>query len=251
MSCETASNRISKLAGQISAGIAGLSNKQAFFAGVAVGASGAGLGSLAVARRQKLANFFRRLTDKKSDTPPRQAVPVTGPGPARSGAKPKPRPIPGLASPSRQPKKAKPIPGLPAKQTKTIPILANPSNSAPQTKLQAASIPMQDGQGQTYTPQNSYRVLRPDGSDTGLAITPYLEQGENRQVAEKVGAWGVTHTGTGALLDGPFPSISQAQGLATELSTLRWTAARVPKADVDQARQMIGQYRQSLAEKGG
>lgn len=240
MSCETTSNRISKLAGRISAGIAGLSNKQAFFAGVAVGASGTGLGSLAVARRQKLVNFFGRLTNPQSTLPPRQAVPVIGPSATRS--KPKPKPIPNLAQPSSRSKTPKPIPGLPAQPGTT--------QTTTQTKLKSAAIQMRDGQGQLYTPQNSYRVLRPDGSDTGLAITPYLEQDQNGRVVEKEEAWGVTHTGTGGLLDGPYPSISQAQGLATELSDLRWTEGRIPQADVAQARQIIDRYRQSPAPKG-
>ena len=94
-------------------------------------------------------------------------------------------------------------------------------------------------------------MVRPDGGDTGLAITPHLEQGGDGQVVEKPGAWGVTHARSGALIDGPYQSIAQAQGLATELSALPWAASRVADVDVAQAKQIINHYRQSLPEKGG
>ena len=74
---------------------------------------------------------------------------------------------------------------------KPIPALA----SAP-TTLQPASIQVQTHTGQPFAAQNSYRVIRADGSDSGLAITPYLDQNEGQgTVTVKDNAWSITHTG--------------------------------------------------------
>ena len=254
MACDANTSRIAKLAGRMSGAISQLSSKQAFFAGMAIGASGTGLGAFLVAKRQRLANFFRGR--QQASGPGRQSRPKPTPKPipglaAGSPARSKPKPIPGLADASAAKPKPKPIPGLSKRQP--LPTLrAEPQDealsdaSASQTKLQAGPVQVLGRDGQAFTVQNSYRVVRPDGSDTGLAITPHLEQGDKGQTVERPDAWSVTHAGSGALIDGPYPTIAQAQGLATELAALRWTASSVPKADVDRAKALIGQYRQRL-----
>jgi hypothetical protein len=229
----------------MSGAISQLSSKQAFFAGMAVGASGTGLGAFLVAKRQRIANFFRDRQPARG--PGRQSRPKPTPKPipglaAGSPARSKPKPIPGLADASAAKPKPKPIPGLSKRQP--LPTLSG--TSASQTKLQAGPVQVLGRDGQAFTVQNSYRVVRPDGSDTGLAITRHLEQDDKGQTVERPDAWSVTHAGSGALIDGPYPTIAQAQGLATELSALRWTASSVPKADVDRAKALIGQYRQRL-----
>ena len=100
---------------------------------------------------------------------------------------------------------------------------------------------MKTGAGEQFEAQNSYRVLRADGSDTGLAITPYLESGQGKTTA-KEGTWGVTHTGSGALVDGPYDSVAQAQGLATKLSNLPWNGA-MSKQEIDRAKRIIRAHR--------
>lgn len=270
MACDANTSRIAKLAGRMSGAISQLSSKQAFFAGMAVGASGTGLGAFLLAKRQRLANVFRGR--QPASGPGRQSRPKPTPKPipglaGGSPARSKPKPIPGLADASAA--KPKPIPGLSKRQP--LPTLrAEPPRpelgtkaqdealsdaSASQTKLQAGPVQVLGRDGQAFTVQNSYRVVRPDGSDTGLAITPHLrstwrpaqvEPGDKGQTVERPDAWSVTHAGSGALIDGPYPTIAQAQGLATELSALRWTASSVPKADVDRAKALIGQYRQRL-----
>jgi len=243
MACDANTSRIANLAGRMSGAISQLSSKQAFFAGMAVGASGTGLGAFLVAKRQRIANLFRGR--QQASGPGRQSRPKPTPKPipglaAGSPARSKPKPIPGLAdAPAAKPK---PIPGLSKRQP--LPTLSGASAS--QTKLQAAPVQVLGRDGKAFTVQNSYRVVRPDGSDTGLAITPHLEQGDKGQTVERPDAWSVTHAGSGALIDGPYPTIAQAQGLATELSALRWTASSVPKADVDRAKALIGHYRQRL-----
>jgi hypothetical protein len=245
MACDANTSRIAKLAGRMSGAISQLSSKQAFFAGMAVGASGTGLGAFLVARRQRIAKVFRGRQQASGSG--RQSGPKPTPKPipglaAGSPARSKPKPIPGLADAPAAKSKPKPIPGL--SQRKPLPTLSDAAAS--QTKLQAAPVRVLGRDGQALTLQNSYRVVRPDGSDTGLAITPHLEQGDKGQTVERQAAWSVTHAGSGALIDGPYPTIAQAQGLATELATLRWTASSVPKADVDRAKALIGHYRQRL-----
>jgi hypothetical protein len=89
--------------------------------------------------------------------------------------------------------------------------------------------------------------MRADGSDTGLAVTPYLESGQaNGKPAVKADAWGVTHTGSGALVDGPYDNLDQAQGLATKLSNISWIGA-MSKQEVGQAKRIIQAHRKSRA----
>jgi hypothetical protein len=230
MACEQRTNRVSKWVCQLSSGIGQLSSKQAFYTGVAVGASGTGVGALALARRHQLARLLG--LGPKPISAPRQAI-----------ARPKAKSVPGLSGSPAKPG-SKPIPGLAATAPKPKPIPSLATGDPPQTKLQAAPIQMRDSQGQLVTSQNSHRVVRPDGAETGLAITPYLEQKDGRTVESKT-TWGVTHTGTGALIEGPFESVAQAQGLATALAPLRWTKTPLPQADMDRARALIEQHRQT------
>jgi hypothetical protein len=106
---------------------------------------------------------------------------------------------------------------------------------------------MRTGPGveETYTAKSSYRVLRPDGTRTGLAVTPRLKPGPDDRVIEDKGAWGVTDVRTGAWLGGPYDSISRAQGLASRLSSLKWTAATLPPADREKAQNIIREYQGS------
>jgi hypothetical protein len=93
---------------------------------------------------------------------------------------------------------------------------------------------------------NSPRVVRPNGGDTGLAITPGVTQGQNGPV-EQPGQWGITHTGSGALISGPYDDLSKAQQLASQLSELRWTEAKMPKSDIMKAKGII----KAFATSGG
>jgi hypothetical protein len=82
-------------------------------------------------------------------------------------------------------------------------------------------------------------VLKPDGSATGLAITPQVGQDEAGQNVADRSAWGVTHLPTGALISGAHPSPEAAQKLAGQLAGLRWTQTLVPAEDVATARRIV------------
>lgn len=244
MSCEKAPNRVARLAGQVGAGISQLAGKRSFYAGIAVGSGGA-LGGLALVKAiQRQRQNGRRVSEP-------QPVPA-GPAPGR---RTHPRKIPEAAlrrpgtraNPRKIPLgKGADGPGTRA-NPKQIPVLAGGST---ETKLQAAPIRMQTG-GEPFTPQTSYRVLRPDGSETGLAVTPYVRESESGQLVEDERNWGVTHAASGSLISGPYRSVSQAQGLASHLSGLRWTAAQVPAEDVAQAKQIVSAYRRNGPQRQG
>jgi hypothetical protein len=260
MSCETGSTKIAQLAGQVSAGITGLVSKRSFYAGIAVGAAGTGALALAlnkIRRRPAAAGYLaapRPVTPRSSQS---------GPGAlAVKGTRAAPRPIPvGAGAPAKGTRaRPKPIPmgsGAPAaKGTRTnprpIPVLSGLA-STPPTKLQRDTIQVQTapstGSRQPFPASNSYRVLRSDGADTGLAITPYLRPGEDGQPTPDPNAWAVTHSSSGALVGGPYASVATAQGLATQLANLPWTGTMATE-DMSRAKAIIAAY-QPPAKAGG
>jgi hypothetical protein len=141
------------------------------------------------------------------------------------GSRVRPRRIPALEGDS------------PGTREKPRPILALATPPA-ETKLKPEPIQVRTSNGQIITAADSYRVVRPDGGDTGLALTPTLNPG-GEPVAN---SWGVTHTASGSLVSGPYPDLQQAQSLATQLSGLRWSNLRVPAEDVEQARKIISTF---------
>lgn len=238
MACDTNSNAFTKLAGQMSGAITQLSGKQAFLAGVAVGVAGTGLGTFLVSKRRRLANLFQGQRPG-SLTPGTRPQPVPIPGLSQTpSVKSKPKPIPGLSATTPAKAKPKPIPGI-------SPTAGNTQAIATQTKLRPAEVQVRGNQDEMTKLANSYQVVRSDGTDTGLAVTPHLQP--DGRVKED--AWSVTHVASGALIDGPYESVTQAQGLATNLSGLGWAASRLAQAEVKQAKTMIARFRQSLSEK--
>jgi hypothetical protein len=227
LSCDSNSNAIARLAGQVSSGISQLNSKQAFYAGLALGAASAGAGAVAVAKRHHFGRVYKKL---RGGSNPLAKTALPSPGgrfqatPAKSVSK------------TGRARELRPIKPIPKPEPKPIPALARASQ---ETKLKKAPIRMRVGAGgETFTSPGSYRVVRPDGSDTGLAITPAVSQGENGPV-EQPGQWGLTHTGTGALISGPYDGLSKVQHLASQLSGLRWTEPKVPKSDVLKAKGII------------
>ena len=257
MACEQNSSRISRLACQIGVGISALASKRSFYAGVAVGAAGTA-GAMAVAKA------LRRSASPRSvaiQTQPLPAGGITVGGTRVNSLQISKGDL--MAAKNRPGARDNPIQlskeGLEAARStslqsgtranpRPVPILGAAPTPPPETKLRPGSLRMRTSSGQTFITQNSYRVVRSDGSDTGLAITPYFRQAEDGQYSEDQNAWGVTHAGSGSLISGPYDNVAHAQGLATRLSPLPWTAPVVPSQDVEQARQIIKTYQQSAEE---
>jgi len=227
LSCDSNSNTIARLACRLSSGITKLDSKQAFYTGLALGAASAGAGVVAVANRHNFGRAYKKLRGGRNAT----ATVVLPSGsrqtqaiPARSVTR---------ATSSHQ---LRPIKPIPKPEPKPIPALARASQ---ETKLKAGEVRMRVGSsGETFTSPNSYRVMRPDGSDTGLAITPAVSRGEEGPV-EQPGQWGLTHAGSGALISGPYDDLTKVHRLASQLSGLRWTEANMPQTDVMKAKGII------------
>jgi hypothetical protein len=236
MSCDSNSNAIARLVCQASSGISQLDSKRAFYAGLALGAASAGAGAVVVAKRHCFGRAYKKL--RGGNATAKTALLPTGSGGAQA------IPTKSVTGQQTRPRELRPIKPIPRPEPKTIPALAR---AAQETKLKAEPIQMRVGSGgETFTSPNSYRVIRPDGSDTGLAITPGVTQGENGPV-EQPGEWGITHTGTGGLISGPYSDLSKAQQLASQLSGLRWTESNVPKSDVMKAKNIIKAFAASGA----
>jgi hypothetical protein len=262
MACETNLGRIAHLAGRLSAGITRLVSKRAFYAGVAVGAAGTGALTLAL---NTIRN--RRLVQAGRIGP----VPIwpdaqLGPAEAIPGTRLQPRPIPGLSDSPRAGTRTKPhpIPGQPASpqakkraktgsgqkpagarasaKDKSAGVDSTSDRSEPQTRLQPAEIQIQTRAGQPLVIKNGYRVLRPDGTDTGLAVTPHLVENATGQSTEGGDAWLVTHTRTGAFIGDPLGTVAGAHQLATKLAPLPWTGIQMSPADIARARQIVADH---------
>lgn len=231
MSCQAQATRFAGLAGRWSGGINRLSSQQAFYSGLAVGATGSGLMSLLVAKRAEIGQFLNRWRAGSSE-PAKKEPPAN-----------QPRPIPGLGVTSNRLLQKLPTP--PTRTPQPIPALA--ARTQP-VKLQAGPVRMQLGQAQSYTAADSYRLLRADGSETGLALTPYLTQSGPDQAIKRSEQWGLTHLGSGALVSGPYPSLPEAQDLGQQLTGLDWTKARLPAAEMERAKTIIHAYQPRRAE---
>jgi hypothetical protein len=244
------------LAGRLGAGIAQLAGKRSFYAGVAVGAAGSGALALALSKIRPRRGAVLAA--------PRPVIIGAGaaprPSPARPGsntvkgkrANPKPIPMSGAAPTRGTRANPKPIPmsgAAPARgaqaNPRPIPVLAG---AAPATKLQPAAIRVKDDTGQFFTAVSSFRVLRPDGADTGLAITPALRQDEAGQITPDTETWHLTHAGSGLLIGGPYRAVSQAHGLARKLAGLDWTQPALPPADLARAQALIAAYQPPAEE---
>lgn len=238
MSCTAASNTFSRLAGR-AGGLTRLAGQGAFYAGLAAGVVGT-LGTqqfLKTARQRRIGSaqtLIPRLGARQNPRP----IPVLKDD--QSGAPEKPQPIP-IVTPDKAGTRAKPrrIPALEGDKPRPIPGLAvAPPPPLTETKLKPEAIQVRSGSGQVITAPDSYRVVRPDGSDTGLALTPTLKANGEAEA----NSWGITHSASGSLVSGPYPDLKQAQTLATQLSGLRWASLRVPSEDVARAREIISVF---------
>jgi hypothetical protein len=248
MTCATAPTKFAGLAGR-AGGLSRLAGQRAFYAGLAAGVAG----TLGVQQAMKRARRRSASGFALTPSPPLQPIPALEGDPPKSkprripalenyspGTRTNPRPIPALEGDPPKPKPRR-IPALEAdppdaqKKARPIPGLAAPPT---ETQLKPESIQVRTGSGQVVAAPDSYRVMRRDGSDTGLALTPALTaNGE-----PEANRWGVTHTASGSLVSGPYPDLKQAQSLAIQLAGLRWTNLRVPAEDIEQARTIIAGF---------
>ena len=76
------------------------------------------------------------------------------------------------------------------------------------------------------TEVEGYTVLRAhDRRETGLIITPAFKVDSSGQVQVNKTSWFVNYSKVGQPVGGPFRTLQQAEGLASELARLGWNRA--------------------------
>jgi hypothetical protein len=109
-----------------------------------------------------------------------------------------------------------------------------------------------EGKPLGYRAKKGYVVLRGDGRDTGLAITPGLKV-TDEEIQEDTGRWNLLHISSGKSIPGagPYASPEEARLLAGVLAQQDWT--REEEAfSTDELRQIsatVTAYNKALAEQ--
>jgi len=130
-----------------------------------------------------------------------------------------------------------------------------------ETRLAQSRLRLNVGQDPNGRPawfvvNNGHVILRPDGSDTGLAITPALKLGQVKEglqeVEEDTGRWWLTHIPSGKTLGSqPYASLAEAQLLGSVLAQLDWTRPEneISDQEISQVSETMRRYNQALGEE--
>lgn len=147
------------------------------------------------------------------------------------------------------------------------PVMTSASLSQPQylpaerrvpTSLAPSRIGVYAGQDEQdrpvwYAVNRGYVVVRADGSDTGLALTPGLKvSGSAGEVEEDLNRWWITHIASGKHLPeaGPYERPEEGQLLAGVLAQLDWTRpeTELTTGEIRRVGATITAYNTALAE---
>lgn len=289
MSCEQRPGRIAGIAARLGAGIGLLTSKRGFYAGLVVAAAGlSGAGLLGLARRRS-STMMKPNQIKKAATvirwqdipqlPPRtklKPLPVSQlPGSAcagcqsATGGKAGPwyavnnRPYcrdcaPAAAQaggvdlvlPSPASGAASPLPSVERRSNRAI---LDPERRV-ETQLVPSRLRVRLGEGaggpRWAVVEQGYVALRPNGLDTGLALTPALLPAGQGGLREDASAWSITHIASGKGLSGPYPSPQAAKPLVDILAQLDWSRseAEISGAELRQAQATAAAFQQVQAE---
>jgi hypothetical protein len=101
---------------------------------------------------------------------------------------------------------------------------------------------------------NGYVVLRPNGDDTGLALTPALKiSNEDGEVEEDTNRWWVTHIPSGKHIPGAgaYERPEEAQLLASVLAQLDWTRDEheLTTEEIRRVGATVSAFNETLAEE--
>lgn len=295
ISCENGSNKFSKFAARLGAGIEQLAGKRGFYAGLAL----AGAGLVAFARRRSKLQAPQRINWQDIPQLPTRttlepALPDRLPNNQCAGCnsavqgKPGPWYVIGqqaycqdcapaaarqadvdLALPGS---KASPISGVKGangayrspirsgqRSSNTVlssitPIQPLPPERRVETKLMPSRLRLRLGEGAEgpvwSVVENGYVVLRRNGLDTGLAVTPALRQDGRGGLQEDNGQWWLTHIDSGKGMSGPYDNPTEAQALASILAQIDWARPEdeINPLDMRRASATATAYQQALAE---
>lgn len=133
-----------------------------------------------------------------------------------------------------------------------------PAERRAPTQLIPSRVGVYAGQNEQDQPvwfavNNSYVVVRPDGRDTGLALTPALKMNDQGDVAEDTGRWWVTHIPSGKHIPeaGPYERPEEGELLASVLAQLDWTRdeTELSTAEIRRVGATVTAYNTALAEQ--
>lgn len=242
MSCE-AGSRATGWAGRIGAGIEQLSNRRGFYAGLTLLTAGLVASGLELAVGAGLLAAARRGSDPAQSRPPPREL---GGG--------KKEPVSAAAGSSG--KKRTPVDFGRDSSSRSSDLLS-PKRRV-DVRLVRSRVGLyagQDEQGPViYAVENGYVVLRPDGTDTGLAVTPLLKMENGRPVEDDSG-WSITHIPSGKSIPGagPYGRREEARLLAGLLAQLDWSRdeTELSGADIRRTAATVSAYNAALTEQNG
>ena len=123
-----------------------------------------------------------------------------------------------------------------------------------ETKLVASRIRLRLGEGRDgplwAVAENGYVALRPNGWDTGLAITPALKKNAGGGMQEDPEKWWITHISSGKGISGPYETPQAAKGLADVLAQLDWTREEdeIGVGDLRRVQVTASAYKRAMSE---
>lgn len=127
-----------------------------------------------------------------------------------------------------------------------------------ETKLMESRIGLNLGNANEpalFVVDKGYVLVRPDGSDTGLALTPNLKAetgaGGKAVIREDTSQWWITHIPSGRTVVGqPYDNLEEAHFLGNILAQMDWTRdeTEFTTADYRRASATVTFFNQTLAE---
>jgi hypothetical protein len=122
-------------------------------------------------------------------------------------------------------------------------------------RLQEMAVDIKSADGWIRV-QGGYFVYTPNGTGTGLAITPVVTRDDQGNLVTDRRQWNITHLKNGLAMAGPYPSLEEARRLASILAQVDWRrdADALSRREVAATRQVIRAYNEALEEaraKGG
>lgn len=122
---------------------------------------------------------------------------------------------------------------------------ADPAN----VRLQEMAVDIKSADGWVRIERDAYFVYTPDGTGTGLAITPVVARANRGNLVTSKEQWNITHLKSGLAMAGPYPSVEEARRLASILAQVDWRrdADALSRREVAATRQVIAAYNEALA----
>jgi hypothetical protein len=116
-------------------------------------------------------------------------------------------------------------------------------------RLQEMAVDVKSADGWIRV-QGGYFVYTPNGTGTGLAITPLVTRDDQENLITSKRQWNVTHLKSGLVMAGPYPSVEEARRLASILAQVDWRrdADALSRRELAATRQVVEAYNQALAD---